>query len=405
MLLALDRRATGTKALYTVNRGTLKLSEKPLVSLSGYDFTGSLIYDDQAKLLLGVRYEIDARGTAWLDSGMQEVQAAIDKLLQSTVNSIYCLRCATVPVALVHASSDRAPPTYFIYHRDTKKLEPLGASRPWINASLMAHRDMYRFEARDKHPIPVLVTQPLGNADAGRPAVVLVHGGPYVRGTHWQWEPMAQFLASRGYVVIEPEFRGSTGYGFEHFHAGWKQWGLAMQDDVADSVQWAVKKGWVDPARVCIAGASYGGYAVLMGLIKDPDIYKCGVNWVGVSDINLMYDIGYSDFSEEWKRYGMPLLVGDQVKDAQQLKASSPLEQASRLQRPLLMAYGGTDRRVPLKHGMAFRDAVSKTNKDVEWVVYPNEGHGWRELDTNIDFWTHVEKFLDRNIGHPVDKQ
>jgi dipeptidyl aminopeptidase/acylaminoacyl peptidase len=112
-----------------------------------------------------------------------------------------------------------------------------------------------------------------------------------------------------------------------------------------------------------------------------------------------MYDIGYSDSSEEWKRYGMPLLVGDQIKDANQLRATSPLEQASRLQRPLLLAYGGADRRVPLRHGKAFRDAVSKTNNDVEWIVYPNEGHGWRGLDTNIDFWTRVEKFLDRNIG------
>ena len=110
-----------------------------------------------------------------------------------------------------------------------------------------------------------------------------MHGGPWVRGTHWQWEPEAQFLASRGYVVIEPEFRGSEGYGFKHFRAGWKQWGLAMQDDVADAVQWAVKQGWVDPKRVCIAGASYGGYATLMGLVRHHELYQCGINWVGVT--------------------------------------------------------------------------------------------------------------------------
>ena len=264
---------------------------------------------------------------------------------------------------------------------------------------------MYRFAARDKRSIPVLVTQPAVKSLGPKPAVVLVHGGPFLRGTHWEWESQAQFLASRGYVVIEPEFRGSTGYGSAHFRAGWKQWGLKMQDDVADAAQWAVGQGWVDPKRICIAGASFGGYAVLMGLIKTPELYQCGVEWVGVSDIDLMYDIGWSDSSDEWKQYGMPLLVGDQIKDAQQLKETSPLAQAQRLNRPLLMAHGAADRRVPIKHGMAFRDAVSTTNRNVEWIVYANEGHGWRELENKVDFWSRVEKFLDKNIGPSSLKQ
>ena len=263
----------------------------------------------------------------------------------------------------------------------------------------MGVRDVHRFAARDGLSIPVLVTHPPGKASGARPALVLVHGGPWVRGAHWSWEPQAQFLASRGYVVIEPEFRGSEGYGFKHYRAGWKQWGMAMQDDVADAVQWAVKQGWVDPKRVCIAGASYGGYATLMGLVRHHELYQCGVNWVGVSDINLMYSINWSDISEEAKGYSMPVLIGDRVADAQQLKDTSPVEQAAKVRRPLLMAYGADDRRVPIAHGKEFRDAVSRTNSDVEWVVYNNEGHGWRMLETNVDFWTRVEKFLDRNIG------
>ena len=141
-----------------------------------------------------------------------------------------------------------------------------------------------------------------------------------------------------------------------------------------------------------------------MGLIKDPEVYQCGFEWVGVTDINLMYDISWSDFSEEWKRYGMPRMIGDQIKDAQQLKETSPLQQAARLKRPLLMAYGSADRRVPIKHGIAFRDAVRQTNPNVEWVAYPYEGHGWWELDTKVDFWTRVEKFLERHIGPSASK-
>jgi dipeptidyl aminopeptidase/acylaminoacyl peptidase len=228
---------------------------------------------------------------------------------------------------------------------------------------------------------------------------VLVHGGPWARGGRGGWEPQAQFLASRGYAVLEPEFRGSSGFGLKHLRAGFKQWGLKMQDDVADGAKWAIAQGIADPQRICIAGASYGGYAALMGLIKDADIFKCGISWAGVTDINLMYSVQWSDIDDVSKRYSMPIMIGDQDQDAAQLKATSPLENAARLKQPLLLAYGGSDRRVPLVHGTKFRDAVKQTNPDVEWVEYPEEGHGWTLLATSVDFWNRVEKFLNKNIG------
>ena len=369
-LLALGRRADDTWALYAVDAKTRKIEPEPMISLKGYDFTGTMVYDPQARRLLGVHYETDGYGTAWLDPQMRAAQAAVDALLPATINRIDCQRCMSAATMLVTALSDRQPPFYYLYNRDTKALTPIAASRPWIKAQAMGVRDMHRFAARDGLSIPVLVTHPPGKASSARPAVVLVHGGPWVRGTHWEWEPEAQFLASRGYVVIEPEFRGSEGYGFKLFRAGWKQWGLAMQDDVADAVQWAVKQGWVDPKRVCIAGASYGGYATLMGLVRHHELYQCGIEWVGVSDINLMYSITWSDTSEESKGYRMPVLIGDPVADAKQLKDTSPLEQASKVRRPLLMAYGATDRRVPVEHGKEFRDAVAKpTRTSSSWSM------------------------------------
>jgi dipeptidyl aminopeptidase/acylaminoacyl peptidase len=263
----------------------------------------------------------------------------------------------------------------------------------------MGRRDFVRYKARDGLEIPAWVTVPKDGNKGPHPMVVLVHGGPWVRGGYWTWNPEAEFLASRGYVVLEPEFRASTGYGFKHFKAGWKQWGLAMQNDVADGARWAIEKGFADPKRVCIAGASYGGYATLMGLVNDPDLFKCGVDWVGVTDIDLLYSVHWSDTGEVYKTYGMPLLVADREKDAAQIKATSPVQLAARIKQPLMLAYGGNDERVPLKHGTEFRDAVVKTNRDVEWIVYPKEGHGWREEKNNVDFWTRVEKFLARNIG------
>lgn len=201
--------------------------------------------------------------------------------------------------------------------------------------------------------------------------------------------------------MLEPEYRGSTGFGSRHFRAGWKQWGLGMQNDIADGAKWMIAQGIADPKRICIAGASYGGYATLMGLINDPDLFRCGIDWVGVTDIDLMYNVTWSDTSEEQQRYGMPILIGDQVKDAAQLRATSPLKNAVRIKQPLLLAYGGSDRRVPIVHGTKFRDAVKATNPNVEWIEYPEEGHGWALVKNRVDFWTRVEKFLDRNIGKP----
>jgi dipeptidyl aminopeptidase/acylaminoacyl peptidase len=268
----------------------------------------------------------------------------------------------------------------------------------------MGPRELYYYPARDGLRIPVWVTLPPGGAQKNLPAVMLVHGGPYVRGGSWQWNPEAEFLASRGYAVIEPEFRGSTGYGRHHFEAGLKQWGLKMQDDIADGARWAIAQGYADPQRICIAGGSYGGYATLMGLLNDPGLYRCGIDWAGVTDINLMYHPGWfysSDLPEGWKQYGMPELIGDPVKDAAQLQATSPLQQAARITQPLLLTYGGDDVRVPLSHGLKFRDAVQVHNQQVEWIEYPEEGHGWSLPKNRIDFWGRVERFLDQHIGKP----
>ena len=398
----------GFTALFKLDPTTQRRAAEPFVSFKGYDARVNLVFDSQAQQLLGFHFETDAPSSHWLNPEMRRQQALIDARLPASNNRIECRPCSGSARWVVTALSDRAPPTFYLFTPATGVLENLAASRPWVNPASMGMRDVVRVKTRDGLDMPVLITRPAqfgkpapGAAPIKPPAVVLVHGGPYVRGTHWAWEPMAQFLASRGYVVIEPEFRGSTGYGFAHFKAGWKQWGLAMQDDVADALAWAVKAGEVDAARVCIAGASYGGYAALMGVIRHPDLYRCAINWVGVTDIELMYTVNWSDFSQEWKQWGMPALVGDRTADAEQLRATSPLQRALEIKRPLLMAYGGEDRRVPLKHGTDLRDAM-RPDQLLEWVVYPDEGHGWRTLKTNQDFWARVERFLALHTAGPA---
>jgi dipeptidyl aminopeptidase/acylaminoacyl peptidase len=220
-----------------------------------------------------------------------------------------------------------------------------------------------------------------------------------VRGDSWEWNAQAQFLASRGYLVIQPEFRGSTGFGFAHFRAGWKQWGQAMQDDLADAANWAVQKGWADPKRIAIMGGSYGGYATLMGLIRNPELFRCGVEYAGVTDIGLMFTRPESDASQEALNYGMKTLIGDPQADAAMFAANSPLPLADKLRQPLLMAHGGQDRRVPIVHALKFKDAVGKVNRNVEWVAYPDEAHGWAHEADRIDFWKRVDAFLAKNLA------
>jgi dipeptidyl aminopeptidase/acylaminoacyl peptidase len=172
-----------------------------------------------------------------------------------------------------------------------------------------------------------------------------------------------------------------------------------MQDDLADGAKWMIASGVVDPKRICIAGASYGGYAALMGVMKDPDLFRCAVDWVGVTDINLLFTARWSDATESVKTYTMPTRVGDPVKYADYHKSVSPLVNAAKITQPLLMAYGTDDHRVPLVHGDEFYAAVKVHNKDVEYIKYPGEGHGWTLVPTRLDFWQRVEKFLDRQIG------
>ena len=394
------RNGKDTSAVYTMDIATGKLSNEPLLNAAGYDFDGGVLTSREK--VLGLHFTTDAESVEWLDPEMKAVQDNVDKLLPATINLVSPPPQHTqTPWLLVRAYADAIPSTFYLYNRDTKLLNKVGEAFPGIDPKQMGRQQALRYKARDGREIPALLTLPPGGKRNGLPLVVLVHGGPWVRGSSWGWHPHTQFLASRGYAVLEPEFRGSLGFGSAHYKAGFKQWGLAMQDDVADGARWAIDKGLVDPKRICIAGASYGGYATLMGLINDPDLFKCGVDWVGVTDINLMYGSANhtSDMPDEWKRYGMPEMIGDQVKDAAQLKATSPIEQAARIKQPLLLAYGGADVRVPIDHGTKFYSAVKRTNPNVEWVEYPDEGHGFYLPKNSIDFWTRVEKFLDKNIG------
>jgi dipeptidyl aminopeptidase/acylaminoacyl peptidase len=394
--LVTARVARDTDAVYTYDPATDRLSDKPLIASAQFDIAPDFIASDDK--LLGWRFTVDGAVTQWLDEGMKAHQAEVDKLLPSTANMLSPPRRGNSPFVLVHAYADVQPELFYLYNKQTKKLTKLGAAMPDIKPAQMAQMDFVTYKARDGLPIPAYLTLPRGEVKKNLPLIVYVHGGPWVRGSSWGFRREVQFLASRGYAVLQPEFRGSRGFGDKHFKAGWKQWGLAMQNDLADGARWAIAEGIADPKRVAIIGASYGGYAAMMGLVNDGDLFRCAVNWVGVSDLDLLYGASWDDIGDEVKRYSMPVLLGDREKDAAQLKATSPLHNAARIKNPLLMAYGRIDKRVPIEHGKRMHDAVKPHNPKVEWVQYDKEGHGWALAENNIDFWQRVEKFLATHI-------
>lgn len=387
--------------LRTMDVKTGALSKDALVATPGYDFDGTLVYN--RKKVLGVRLTTDAEANIWFDPSMQAIQNAVNKALPATVNLLSVAADPDAPRVLVESYSDRQPHTFSLYNVQAGRLELSAAPYPLIVPAAMGRQEPLQYKARDGLSIPGLLTLPPGGKRKNLPMVVLVHGGPWVRGASWGWRPESAFLASRGYAVLEVEFRGSTGFGAAHFEAGLKQWGLAMQNDIADGTRWAIAQGIADPKRICIAGASYGGYATLMGLVNDPDLYRCGVEWAGVTDIDMMYTGSWfdkSDISEGALHYSMPFMIGDPVQDAAQLRATSPLRRAARIKQPLLLAYGREDRRVPIVHGRKFLTVVSRTNEHVEWIDYRGEGHGWSQPQNRIDFWRRVESFLYRQIGN-----
>ncbi len=393
-LFVASDKGRNTAALYKYDRDRQNLGELVLADARIDLGFGALIFDRRAKKLLGAQFEADKPETLWFDRDWARLQAGLDKALPGRRNVLS--KGTDSPWVLVGSYSDRAPTEYYLLDMKNLHLERGLSSRPWIKPDSMSEMRPYRYKARDGLEIPAYLLLPQHKSERKPPLVVLVHGGPWVRGYTWGWDAEAQFLSSRGYAVLLPNFRGSTGYGVRHFRAGWKQWGLAMQDDLADGVKQLVADGLVDKSRVCIMGASYGGYAALMGLVKDADVYRCAVDLYGVTDIKLLFTSALTDID---LRIPEQAKLGSLEADTAQFTTTSPALLAAKIKGPVLLAYGGQDQRVPLEHGEAMRNALRAENKKFEWIVYTNEGHGLTKEENRFDLYRRIEKFLRDSLA------
>jgi dipeptidyl aminopeptidase/acylaminoacyl peptidase len=350
---------------------------------------------------VGLMVDGDRPQDYWFDAKQQAMQELVDKsLAPDAVNRLQFLPDGRV---LVSSYSGRDPGTYYFYDPKARSLTEWARKMPWIDPQRMAPTRVQHFKARDGLDLPAYVTVPLGREAKSLPLVVWVHGGPHLRDT-WGFDPEVQFFANRGYAVLQVNFRGSTGYGDRFMTAGYRQWGRAMQDDLTDSVRALVADGTVDAQRVCIGGASYGGYAALMGPIREPDLYRCAIDQYGPSDLTWMVELPEADYNrgtnaERDRRLHQQIGDPDDPAQRREMDGHSPRLQAARLKAPVLLIYGTDDYRVPLRHGTAMRSALEASGGTFEWKSYAGEGHGVRVETSTAEMLTMMEKFLERHIG------
>ena len=297
---------------------------------------------------------------------------------------------------VVRVSSDIDPGKFYLYDTNDKKISLIATAEPWVKPAQMAAMQPIDFKARDGLAIHGYLTRPPGLEEAKNlPLVVYVHGGPYGVHDTWGFDDTAQLLANRGYAVLQVNYRGSGGYGDEFERAGHREWGGKMQDDVTDATRWAIAQGAADPKRICIYGASYGGYAALEGAVKEPDLYKCAIGEVGVYDLRLMFTRGDIPQSAYGANYLKTVLGEDQA----DLWNRSPIAHLDRLKAHVMLIAGGADRRVPAVQGENLHNELDRRKIPHEWIYERTEGHGFYDEKHQADLYEKVLAFLDANIG------
>ena len=294
---------------------------------------------------------------------------------------------------MVCSANDRTLGAYYLLDARARTLTHLFEISPWLDEQNMATMRPIRFSARDGLTIHGYLTLPPGSASKSLPLVVHPHGGPWAR-DRWGFDPELQFLANRGYAVLQVNFRSSAGFGRKFLEAGFGQWGLSMQDDITDGVRWAIDEGIADPARIAIYGGSYGGYATLAGLTKTPDLYACGISYVGVSNLFTWIE----SIPPYWKPYLEMIheMVGHPERDSEQFETTSPYFNADKIVAPLFVAQGANDPRVPKQESDQIVEALRSRKVEVTYMVKENEGHGFLNEENRFDFYREMERFLDR---------
>jgi dipeptidyl aminopeptidase/acylaminoacyl peptidase len=295
---------------------------------------------------------------------------------------------------IVSYETDANPARHYLYDRVSKTAVFLFSEQPRLENFTLAKMQPVSYQARDGLEIHGYLTLPAGLAPRKLPTVLYVHGGPHLR-DRWGFHEPAQWLANRGYAVLQINYRGSTGYGRKFVHAGYKEWGGKMHDDLIDGVHWLVKEGIADPSKIAIMGASYGGFSTFAGLTLTPDVFTAGISIVGISNLISHHD----SYPPYWNKGRFRVRVGDPEKERDMLQARSPLTHVERLKSPLLIAHGANDVRVRASESEQMVAAMRAAQKPVEYYLYPDEGHRQWRPENKFHFYAKAEEFLARHLG------
>lgn len=378
----------GATSIRTYDLTSKTLSEPIFTSKDPID---AMYFDDKDLHLIGVVTNRDKPTTHWINPEFAALATKLKNTLPDTQNSIVSSSHDN-KVHLIRAWSDRDPGAYYVLDLRAGKMALLSPVLPDIDPAQMRPMEPISFTARDGMKIPGYLTRPAG-ATGPVPLILNPHGGPYGIRDDWGFNQEVQFLASRGYAVLQVNYRGSGGLGRRHHEAGRGEWGGKMQDDLTDAVKWAIEQKIADPSRVAVYGASYGGYAALAALTYTPELFKCGVNYVGVSDLKYLTSWN-ADEGRLMQRFYETWIALDSTKLAER----SPVNHIDRIRVPSLHVYGLNDPRVKIEHWRRLEAELKKHRKPYEAIESKDEGHGFQSEGTRIGFYRKLEDFFAKNL-------
>lgn len=381
---------------FAVFRADLRDAALPLSLVASdpkYDIGGELIYSPRRHDVVGIYYEgSSGRYTMW-DEELLALQRGIDKALPDAMNRIIALSDDETRYVVLSYRQNR-PGVYYYGNRQTRELTPIASTYPELDGIELSERRRVEIGARDGLVLEAFLSLPPGRSSGPLPSVILPHGGPMSR-DDISFDYWAEFLASRGYAVLQVNFRGSSGYGIQFRQAAIENWGLKMQDDVTDATYWLIAEGVADPGRICIVGGSFGGYAALMGIVRNPDLYQCAVSFAGVTDLLYLRSSAFRYTS----RHLVEEMLGDDWGDRARLKETSPVLNVDKMGVPLLIMHGTDDRAVRIEHSERLVERLKAAGRPYEYIVFENGDHYLSNQEHRTRTFQAMERFLATHLA------